>query len=103
MNKLFRIHFSGTVAREQTVGPLILIGNLLSTEFCLSNGILYSHREMPTPIYPIYDMSGGTTWYGELKEWIGFWKYSSLPTNGFYTFDNYDMSYYRRFIIRYFL
>lgn len=103
MSKLFRIHYSGTVAEEPIIGPIFLIGNLLSTEFCLSNGILYSHREMPTPIYPLYDISAGTTWYGALKEWLDFWKYSSLPKNGSYIFDNYAMSDYRRSLIKYFL
>lgn len=101
MSKLFRVHFSGTVAKERRIGDILLIGNLLSTEFCLSKGILYSYRTMPTPINLIYGLSYGTIHYGALREYPDFWEYSSLLKNGSYIFDNYTMSDYRRFLLRY--
>ena len=101
----YRVHFSGIIAKNESDDSIFLIGNLLSTEVCVSNGILYSYMRLPFTIYPIYDVSFGTKRYGALKEFHDFWKYSNPPKtkNGSCFFYGYEMSDYRRYLLRDFL
>lgn len=96
----YRIHFPGIMVKNVNDGSIVVIGNILSTEVCVSNGILYSYRGTHSIFYPIYNISNGTMYYGALKEAKYFWKYFSLHKNGIDFFDHYTISDYRSFLIR---